>query len=93
MRVSAKSSLGQRPKQEKENKPVTEITVRIVGERANYLMELQRIVGGWDSVPDMIVWQITNDIGILDELVRNETDDGEKYLRTSGKLTAAVVKK
>ena len=83
-----------RPKRnEGEDSPVTEITVRIVGERAHNLMEILRVCGGWKSIEDMILCELTSDFYRVGELAESGTQGAEEYLVNGKKLTVSVGKR
>jgi hypothetical protein len=73
--------------------PVTEITVRIVGERAHNLMEILRVCGGWKSLEDMILCELTSDFYHVGELAESGTQGAEEYLVNGKKLTVSVGKR
>jgi len=74
-----------------DDRPVTEIRVRIVGKRANRLMELQRVIGNWDSLEGMVLSQLTGDFFALEDWLRNEVEGAQECLQ-AGKLKVEVVR-
>jgi hypothetical protein len=81
------------PGREDEELPITEITVRIVGERAHNLMEILRVCGGWKSLEDMILCELTADFYHVGDLAESGTQGAEEYLVNGKKLTVSIAKR